>query len=126
MRRQESGRAQTPRTNGEDEGSPRADAAQARTIEVPVVVQQCENRVAGELLLEPSMQRPFLRCQLLFEIGDELTLHFELPTGERVCALVRVEQVHREQTAERAVGMALSFTHLPDADKQAVLAVLLP
>ena len=68
------------------------------TLELPVVVSDAANRVAGGIRFasaDVSGGGAFLRSDLLFEVGEILTLEFDLPGGRHVRARGRVVRVSR-------------------------------
>src|SRR3954469_3226996 len=72
-------------------------------LELPVVVSDASNKVQGGIRFQSadvSAGGAFLRTDLLFEVGEVLTLQFQL--GSRVVrALGRVVRVSRDLTKDR-------------------------
>jgi Tfp pilus assembly protein PilZ len=98
------------------------------SLEVAVTVSDAANKVDGTLQFDTqdvSVGGAFVRSDLLFEIGEELTLAFALPSGHAVRARGKVVRVSRETgTDGPAAGMGIQFTQLPDADRDAILALV--
>lgn len=68
------------------------------TLELPVVVSQVADRAHREIRFaaaDVSGGGAFLRSDLLFEIGEVLTIDFDLPGGRHVRARGRVVRVSR-------------------------------
>lgn len=107
--------------------TPREQRAHARReLELPVLVHDTGNRVRGAIrfdLRDLSMGGAFLRADLLFEVGDELHVEFELPDGKAVKARGRVVRVSRDP-APREAGMGIAFSEMSDTDREAVQAFL--
>ena len=77
------------------------------TLELPVVVSDAANRVSGGILFaaaDVSGGGAFLRSDLLFEVGEVLTLEFDLPGGRHVRARGRVVRVSRGAGAKASGG----------------------
>ena len=97
-----------------------------RELELPVLVHDTGNRVRGAIrfdLRDLSVGGAFLRSDLLFEVGEELQVEFELPGGLSVHARGRVVRVSRDP-APREAGMGIAFSEMSDADREAVRAFL--
>jgi hypothetical protein len=112
------------------------------TLELPVVVSDASNRVSGGIRFasaDVSGGGAFLRSDLLFEVGEILTLEFDLPGGRHVRARGRVVRVSRgnEQAEEadpgeangkprgrgsrdRFPGMGVEFVDLAPEDRAAI------
>jgi hypothetical protein len=100
-----------------------------RSSELPTVVTEAESRVEAGLQLDMrdlSLGGAFLRSSLLFEVGEVLTIEFDLPGGRTICARARVVHVSRdpEPKSGRGSGMGIEFIALAEADRQAMLAFL--
>ena len=96
-----------------------------RDTELPVLVRDAGNRVRGAIRFDTrdlSAGGAFLRSDLLFEVGEELELEFQLPGGPLVHARGRVVRVAREPLG--ATGMGISFSQLSDGDDEAVRVYL--
>ena len=96
-----------------------------RDTELPVLVHDSGNRVRGAIRFDTrdlSLGGAFLRSDLLFEVGEELDLEFQLPGGPLVRARGRVVRVAREPLG--ATGMGIAFSLLTDGDGEAVRAFL--
>lgn len=96
-------------------------------IDLPVVVTDAVNKVEGHIELttqDVSAGGAFVRSDLLFEVGEEFVLAFELPSGRTIKARGRVVRVARELGDEGGVpGMGIQFVDLSDADREAILAL---
>jgi hypothetical protein len=62
----------------------------------------------------------FLRSELLFEIGETLTLEISLPTGAVVRTAARVVRVAREKDPAAVHGMGIEFTGITPEDRQRI------
>lgn len=101
-------------------GEQRAHAR--RVLELPVLVNDAGNRVHGAIRFDTrdiSLGGAFLRSDLLFEVGEELHVEFQLPDGLLVRARSRVVRVARGESGAEA-GMGIAFTLLSDRDREAV------
>jgi hypothetical protein len=124
------------------------------TLELPVVVSDAANRVSGGIRFasaDVSGGGAFLRSDLLFEVGEILTLEFDLPGGRHVRARGRVVRVSRGQhpqqdeatepkeqgadpaetngkprrsSRDRFAGMGVEFVDLSPEDRAAIEAGL--
>jgi len=98
-----------------------------RAIELAVVVTDAADRVHGQIVFDTqdvSLGGAFVRSDLLFEIGEELALAFELPTGQRIVARGKVVRVARDAPDEgQPAGMGIQFVALSDSDRSAILAL---
>ena len=98
------------------------------TLEVAVSVSDATNKVNGTLHFDTqdvSVGGAFVRSDLLFEIGEELALVFALPSGHKVQARGKVVRVARDTGDDgTAAGMGIQFVALPDADRDAILALV--
>jgi uncharacterized protein (TIGR02266 family) len=97
---------------------------QARAaLELPVVVSDSSDRVTGGIHFESadvSTGGAFLRADLLFEVGELLTLQFQLPHGgPSIRAEGRVTRVSRGQ-AKEVPGMGVEFIDLRPEDRAAI------
>ena len=96
-------------------------------VELPVTISDSANRVQGKIEFDThdlSLGGAFVRSDLLFEIGEELTLLFALPEGKTVRALGRVVRVARDTGDDGVPGMGIEFKTLTDADREAILALV--
>lgn len=97
-----------------------------RELELPVVVHDTGNRVRGAIrfdLRDLSLGGAFVRSGLLFEVGEEVEMEFQLPGGPLVQARGRVAWVARDP-APRDAGMGIAFSEMSEADREAVRAWL--
>ena len=96
-------------------------------VDLPVIVADSTSRVEGEIsfdVCDLSVGGAFLRSDLLFEVGEELELAFQLPGGTEVRARGKVAHVVREGGPDTVPGMGISFTHLAEPDREAVRSFL--
>lgn len=104
--------------------------SERRELELPVYVGDAQNRVHGTIRFDTrdlSVGGAFLRSDLLFEVGEELDVEFQLPGGGTVRARARVAHVARDHVdgvAQTAAGMGISFSNLSERDREAVRAYL--
>ena len=97
-----------------------------KIVELPVLVHEAGNRVRGALRFDAqdlSLGGAFLRSDLLFEIGEELELEFQVPSGAVVRVRSRVVRVARDAGPAEA-GMGIAFVDLAEADARAVRAFI--
>ena len=97
---------------------------QARgVLELPVVVTDASHRGAGGVRFDAadvSAGGAFLRSDMLFEVGELLTLRFDLPQGgASIRTAGRVIRVSRGQSKE-VPGMGVEFVDLQPADRAAI------
>jgi c-di-GMP-binding flagellar brake protein YcgR len=93
-----------------------------KVVELPVVLSEAESRVQGGIRFDTrdlSVGGAFLRSDVLFEVGERLTVVFATPSGHQIQAIARVVRVIREQSGEPP-GMGVEFVDLSDADREAV------
>ena len=96
-------------------------------MELRVEVREAENRVEGALgfdVHDLSVEGAFLRSDLLFEVGEEITVTFGTPDGHVVRARARIVRVSRGEDGERGPGMGIVFVGLTQEDREAVRALL--
>jgi hypothetical protein len=99
-----------------------------RAVELPVIVKDqvsAGNRVHGAIRFDTrdlSLGGAFLRSDLLFEVGEELGVEFEVPGGHLVCAAARVVRVVRGPLED--AGMGVTFSLLNDIDREALRTFL--
>lgn len=96
-----------------------------RSLELPVSVNDAQNRVHGAIRFDVrdlSLGGAFLRSDLLFEIGEELAIEFQIPDGPTVRAQGRVARVVREPLED--AGMGIHFSLMAEGDREAVRAFL--
>jgi Tfp pilus assembly protein PilZ len=87
-----------------------------------------EGRVAAGIRFSAadlSQSGAFLRSSLLFEVGEELDLEINLPSGEPVKVRGRVVRVSRARDGDpRTAGMGIEFLDLADSDRQLVMGFI--
>ena len=62
----------------------------------------------------------FLRSDLLLEVGEALSLRFEIPGNGEVTAQARVAWVRRFPVAGQVAGMGVEFTVISDDERNAI------
>lgn len=93
---------------------------------LPVVVRAAGNKVQAGIRLDSldlSEGGAFLRSDLLFEVGEELSLDIPLSSGQVLTATGRVAWVTRGTDAV-APGMGIAFTRLPEETRSSLAASL--
>jgi uncharacterized protein (TIGR02266 family) len=88
---------------------------------LPVVVRAAGNKVAAGIRLDTadlSEGGAFLRSDLLFEVGETLSLEIPLAGGETLAARGRVAWVTRGGRAEAPAGMGIEFEKLSPQDRR--------
>jgi PilZ domain len=94
------------------------------TLEVPVVVRDAASRTHVAVRFEQadvSTGGAFLRSDLLLEIGDVLTIDFDLPGGRHVSARGRVVRVASGSgPRDPHAGMGVEFIELASDDQAAI------
>lgn len=96
-------------------------------LELPVRVAEAENSVNAVIEFDTqdlSVGGAFVRSDLLFEVGEELSLTLAFPDGREVTARGRVVRVARESGDEGVPGMGVEFVNLEDADREAIRALV--
>jgi uncharacterized protein (TIGR02266 family) len=97
------------------------------TLELPIKVSDAANRVDAFIQFSTqdlSVGGAFIRSDLLFEVGEELQLDFELDAERSVCARGRVVRVARDSGDDVIPGMGIAFVSLSDADREAIRALV--
>jgi hypothetical protein len=96
-------------------------------VELPVTISDAANKVQGQIEFDThdlSVGGAFIRSDLLFEVGEELSLLFVLPAGHTVRARGRVVRVARDTGDDGVPGMGIAFAHLTDRDRDAILELV--
>jgi hypothetical protein len=92
-------------------------------LELPVVVSDPAGRASGGIRFDSAAVATggaFLRSDLLFEVGERLTLQFQLPQGGPTVRIGgRVTRVSRGQSRE-VPGMGVEFIDLRPEDRAAI------
>jgi uncharacterized protein (TIGR02266 family) len=86
-----------------------------------VVVRAAGNRVEAGLRLNTadlSEGGVFLRSDLLFEVGESLSLEIPLAAGETLAARGRVAWVTRGGAGDTPAGMGIEFERLSPQDRR--------
>jgi uncharacterized protein (TIGR02266 family) len=88
---------------------------------LPVVVRAAGNKVQAGIRLDTadlSEGGAFLRSDLLFEVGESLSLEIPLANGETVAATGRVAWVTRGGDSQAPTGMGIAFERLSAQDRR--------
>ena len=97
------------------------------TLELPITVSDAANRVMAIIQFDTqdlSEGGAFVRSNLLFEIGETLSLAFSLPDGRSVRASGKVVRVSRDTGDDTVPGMGIMFVDLGDADREALVRTI--
>jgi uncharacterized protein (TIGR02266 family) len=92
-------------------------------VELPITVSDSANKVDALIQFNTqdiSVGGAFIRSDLLFEVGEELSLEFRLPSGEMVRAQGKVVRVSRDTGDDLVPGMGIQFVNLADTDREAL------
>ncbi len=98
-----------------------------RSALLPVVVRAPGNRFQAEVRLDTvdlSEGGLFLRSDLLFEVGDDLSIEIPLGHGEVTVARGRVAWVTRGGDGKASAGMGIEFARLSENDRHALAECL--
>ena len=90
---------------------------------VPVVVRAEGNKIQAGVRLDTgdlSEGGLFLRSDLLFEVGEDLTLEIPIGDGKVTVAQGRVAWVTRGSGKKAAAGMGIEFARLSAHDRRAL------
>jgi hypothetical protein len=90
---------------------------------VPIVVRAAGNKIQAGVRLDTadlSEGGLFLRSDLLFEVGEDLTLEIPLGGGRTTTASGRVAWVTRGTGAKASAGMGIEFARLSAHDRRAL------
>ena len=90
---------------------------------IPVVVRAEGNKFQAGVRLDTgdlSEGGLFLRSDLLFEVGEDLTLEIPMGNGNVTVARGRVAWVTRGSGAKAAAGMGIEFARLSTHDRRAL------
>ncbi|HEY5283984.1 MAG TPA: PilZ domain-containing protein [Polyangia bacterium] len=90
---------------------------------IPVVVRAEGNKIQAGVRLDTtdlSEGGLFLRSDLLFEVGEDLTLEIPLGDGKVTVAHGRVAWVTRGSGKKAAAGMGIEFARLSAHDRRAL------
>ena len=98
-----------------------------QTALIPVVVRAAGNRIQAGVRLDTadlSEGGLFLRSDLLFEVGEDLTLEIPLGGGKTTTATGRVAWVTRGMGKKASAGMGIEFARLSAHDRRALAEAL--
>jgi hypothetical protein len=90
---------------------------------IPVVVRAAGNKIQAGVRLDTadlSEGGLFLRSDLLFEVGEDLTLEIPLGGGKTTVAAGRVAWVTRGTGKKASAGMGIEFARLSAHDRRAL------
>lgn len=90
---------------------------------IPVVVRAEGNKIQAGVRLDTtdlSEGGLFLRSDLLFEVGEDLTLEIPISEGKVTTARGRVAWVTRGSGKNAAAGMGIEFARLSAHDRRAL------
>ncbi len=90
---------------------------------IPVVVRAAGNKVeAGVRLATTDLSEGglFLRSDLLFEVGEDLSIEIPLGNGKVTVARGRVAWVTRGSDKKATAGMGIEFARLSAEDRRAL------
>jgi hypothetical protein len=90
---------------------------------VPVVVRAAGNKIQAGIRLDTadlSEGGLFLRSDLLFEVGEDLTLEIPVGSGKTTTATGRVAWVTRGTGKTASAGMGIEFARLSAHDRRAL------
>ncbi len=90
---------------------------------LPVVVRAAGNKIQAGVRLDTadlSEGGLFLRSDLLFEVGEDLTLEIPLSDGKTTTATGRVAWVTRGTGKKSSAGMGIEFARLSAHDRRAL------
>jgi Tfp pilus assembly protein PilZ len=96
-------------------------------VEIPATVSDAANLV--NVVIEFNIQDisaggAFIRSDLLFEVGEELNLGFQIPDGLAVEIKGKVVRVARDSGGDPVSGMGIQFISLTENDKAAIRALV--
>lgn len=90
---------------------------------IPIVVRAAGNKIQAGVRVDStdlSEGGLFLRSDLLFEVGEDLTLEIPIADGKTTLAHGRVAWVTRGADAKGAAGMGVEFARLSSEDRRAL------
>lgn len=90
---------------------------------LPVVVRAAGNKIRAGVRLDTtdlSEGGLFLRSDLLFEVGEDLTIEIPLGDGKTTTATGRVAWVTRGTGKKSSAGMGIEFARLSAHDRRAL------
>ena len=96
---------------------------QRRSALIPVVVRAAGNKVEAGVRLDTadlSEGGLFLRSDLLFEVGEDLSIEIPVGDGKVAVAHGRVAWVTRGSGNKASAGMGIEFARLSEDDRRAL------
>ena len=94
-----------------------------KNVLIPVVVRAAGNKIQAGVRLDIgdlSEGGLFLRSDLLFEVGEDLTLEIPVADGKTTTATGRVAWVTRGTGKKASAGMGIEFARLSAHDRRAL------
>ncbi len=94
-----------------------------KSVLVPVVVRAAGNKIQAGVRLDTadlSEGGLFLRSDLLFEVGEDLTIEIPVGNGNVTVARGRVAWVTRGGDGKASAGMGIEFARLSEHDRRAL------
>jgi Tfp pilus assembly protein PilZ len=94
-----------------------------KPVLIPVVVRAAGNKIQAGIRLDTadlSEGGLFLRSDLLFEVGEDLTLEIPVGEGKTTIATGRVAWVTRGTGRKASAGMGIEFARLSAHDRRAL------
>jgi hypothetical protein len=94
-----------------------------KSVLVPIVVRAAGNKIQAGVRLDTadlSEGGLFLRSDLLFEVGEDLTLEIPVGGGKTTTATGRVAWVTRGTGKKDSAGMGIEFARLSAHDRRAL------
>ena len=94
---------------------------------LPVTVRAAGNKVEAGIRLDAgdlSEGGVFLRSDLLFEVGENLTVEIPIANGETLSAQGRVVRVSRGTKQNASPGMGIEFIQLSAEERRALITAL--
>jgi Tfp pilus assembly protein PilZ len=98
-----------------------------KPVLIPVVVRAAGNKIQAGIRLDTadlSEGGLFLRSDLLFEVGEDLTLEIPVEGGKSTIATGRVAWVTRGTGKKASAGMGIEFARLSAHDRRALAETL--
>lgn len=94
-----------------------------QSVLVPVVVRAGGNRIQAGIRVDTvdlSEGGLFVRSDLLFEVGEDLSIEIPLGDGNVTVARGRVAWVTRGGDGKASAGMGIEFARLSERDRRAL------
>jgi hypothetical protein len=94
-----------------------------KPVVLPFQVRTAGSQLEGGLHLDSidlSEGGAFLQAELLFEVGERLTVEIPLPSGDVLKTTARVARVARKADPAAPPGMGIEFTGLSFEDRRLI------